>query len=115
MIECQLLSLRWQLAAGLCVAQGAWWVQSRRPLDSDLLEEHAARAGMAASKKWKYTLRVDKPEAKSCTLGAYLDQLGVLEKSGRLECPPACFTYAECCYSLAYGAHLRWRGLNVLL
>ena len=38
---------------------------------------------MAASKKWKYTLRVDKPEAKSCTLGSYLDQLGILEKSGR--------------------------------
>ena len=34
--------------------------------------------GMAASKKWKYTLRVDKPEAKSCTLGSYLDQLGVV-------------------------------------
>jgi hypothetical protein len=38
---------------------------------------------MAASKKWKYTLRVDKPEAKNCTLGSYLDQLGILEKSGR--------------------------------
>ena len=38
---------------------------------------------MAASKKWKYTLRVDKPEAKNCTLGSYLDQLGILDKSGR--------------------------------
>jgi hypothetical protein len=48
------------------------------------------RAGMAASKKWKYTLRVDKPEAKNCTLGSYLDQLGILDKSGRCARMRAC-------------------------
>lgn len=53
------------------------------------LSDCAILAGMAASKKWKYTLRVDKPEAKSCTLGAYLDQLGVLEKSGRCQQLPS--------------------------
>ncbi|BDA43950.1 hypothetical protein COCOBI_05-1340 [Coccomyxa sp. Obi] len=41
-------------------------------------------SGMAASKKWKDTLRVDKPEAESCPLGAYLDQLsGLTNSSGR--------------------------------
>lgn len=59
---------------------------------------------MAASKKWKYTLRVDKPEAKNCTLGSYLDQLGILEKSGRsdaLAMPPL---PSEC--HLGNGVHL---------
>ncbi len=58
----------------------------RAELETVLIHPCWRRAGMAASKKWKYTLRVDKPEAKGCTLGSYLDQLGILEKSGRCCC-----------------------------
>lgn len=71
---------------GAVVDVQEWWLKGGNfvgGLDLICKGRTLARAGMAASKKWKYTLRVDKPEAKSCTLGAYLDQLGVLEKSGR--------------------------------
>ena len=42
-----------------------------------------AVVGMAASKKWKYTVRIDAPDSPGLTLGLWLEQRGLGEKFAR--------------------------------